>query len=184
MENKTNNRVKILNAAWKLFEEKGYDNTTVDEIIEATDTDGNVTTFTIYTKPISALSEPIATLNEYNVTEDNKTAIEQVRSTALNTDARYSPPSESKALDSIVTVCDTLLDKISSVKAEFERIVLFAEKYEQISSAELSQSELTEFYGDINALIITNNLTNAQKTTLGEIRIKCDGWLAIFRTED
>jgi len=38
MENKTNNRVKILNAAWKLFEEKGYDNTTVDEIIEATDT--------------------------------------------------------------------------------------------------------------------------------------------------
>ena len=38
MENKTNNRVKILNAAWKLFEEKGYDNTTVDDIIEATDT--------------------------------------------------------------------------------------------------------------------------------------------------
>ena len=38
MENKPNNRVRILNAAWKLFEEKGYDNTTVDEIIEATDT--------------------------------------------------------------------------------------------------------------------------------------------------
>ena len=35
---KKNNRVRILNAAWKLFSEKGYDETTVDEIIEATDT--------------------------------------------------------------------------------------------------------------------------------------------------
>jgi AcrR family transcriptional regulator len=38
MEKKINNRVKILNAAWKLFAEKGYDETTVDEIIEATQT--------------------------------------------------------------------------------------------------------------------------------------------------
>ena len=38
MEKKSNNRVKILNAAWKLFGEKGYDETTVDEIIEATNT--------------------------------------------------------------------------------------------------------------------------------------------------
>ena len=38
MEKKINNRVKILNAAWKLFAEKGYDETTVDEIIEATHT--------------------------------------------------------------------------------------------------------------------------------------------------
>lgn len=38
MEKKVNNRIKILNAAWKLFEEKGYEETTVDEIIEATQT--------------------------------------------------------------------------------------------------------------------------------------------------
>ena len=38
MEKKVNNRIKILNAAWKLFEEKGYEETTVDEIIEATNT--------------------------------------------------------------------------------------------------------------------------------------------------
>ena len=38
MEKKSNNRVKILNAAWQLFSEKGYDETTVDEIIEATNT--------------------------------------------------------------------------------------------------------------------------------------------------
>lgn len=38
MEKKVNNRIKILNAAWKLFEEKGYENTTVDEIIEETQT--------------------------------------------------------------------------------------------------------------------------------------------------
>ena len=38
MEKKQNNRIKILNAAWQLFGEKGYDETTVDEIIEATNT--------------------------------------------------------------------------------------------------------------------------------------------------
>ena len=38
MEKRVNNRIKILNAAWKLFEEKGYEETTVDEIIEATHT--------------------------------------------------------------------------------------------------------------------------------------------------
>ncbi|MBQ5324043.1 MAG: TetR/AcrR family transcriptional regulator [Oscillospiraceae bacterium] len=38
MEKKVNNRIKILNAAWKLFEEKGYEETTVDEIIEDTNT--------------------------------------------------------------------------------------------------------------------------------------------------
>ena len=38
MEKKSNNRVKILNAAWHLFSEKGYEETTVDEIIEATNT--------------------------------------------------------------------------------------------------------------------------------------------------
>ena len=38
MEKKVNNRIKILKAAWKLFEEKGYEETTVDEIIEATHT--------------------------------------------------------------------------------------------------------------------------------------------------
>ena len=38
MEKKVNNRIKILNAAWKLFEEKGFEETTVDEIIEATQT--------------------------------------------------------------------------------------------------------------------------------------------------
>ena len=38
MEKKSNNRVKILNAAWHLFSEKGYDETSVDEIIEDTNT--------------------------------------------------------------------------------------------------------------------------------------------------
>ena len=38
MEKKVNNRIKILNAAWELFEKKGYEDTTVDEIIEATQT--------------------------------------------------------------------------------------------------------------------------------------------------
>ncbi len=38
MEKKTNNRIKILNTAWRLFSENGYDETTVDEIIEATNT--------------------------------------------------------------------------------------------------------------------------------------------------
>ena len=38
MEKKSNNRVKILNAAWQLFSEKGYEETTVDEIIELTNT--------------------------------------------------------------------------------------------------------------------------------------------------
>ena len=28
MEKKVNNRIKILNAAWKLFEEKGYERST------------------------------------------------------------------------------------------------------------------------------------------------------------
>lgn len=38
MKNTSNNRIKILNAAWKLFAQKGYDETTVDEIIEETNT--------------------------------------------------------------------------------------------------------------------------------------------------
>ena len=91
--------------------------------IEAVDKSGNITTVTVHTKTIASISESITDLNELNITEDNRDAVNAVRNTALSVNTYYATPTETTALNEIIINCDALLDKIENVTQEYNRIV-------------------------------------------------------------
>ncbi len=167
--------------------EKGFfinGNSDETYVIKATDNDGITTTITIYTKSISSLSEPIRNLNSYNVTAEHRTKVETVKNIALNLDTRYSPPSESKAINEILTICDTLLTKIASVESEIEHITKTAKKFENKAIVADDNTMLSSLIDSIDSLIATSNLTATQQSMLAEIKQKCNDWLSVLRDTD
>ena len=147
-------------------------------VIEATDFDGNTVTYTIYTKPVSALLEPIGKLNSDTVTLDDLDAVNQVKNTALKTDTRYSSPEETEALDKVVTTCNTLLTKIESINNDISRVTKKIQEYEEQSLESDNSTDLHLILNDIDSILSTNNLTETQRTSLNEQRTKCENWLS------
>lgn len=147
-------------------------------VIEATDLDGNTVTYTVYTKPVSSLLEPLDNLNVYTVTADNIDTVNEVKNTALETDTRYASPEESKALDNVVSVCDALLDKIETIAEAIARVNENVSEYEEKSSELNNATDLHSILNEIDALLSTKNLTEAQRAALNELKTKCNNWLA------
>ncbi|MGN1320177.1 MAG: C39 family peptidase, partial [Acutalibacteraceae bacterium] len=58
--------------------------------IEAVDKSGNITTVTVHTKNIASIAEPITDLDELNITEDNRDAVNAVRNIALSVNTYYA----------------------------------------------------------------------------------------------
>ena len=154
-----------------------YGNAVNMYVIEATDLNGNTVTYTIYTKPVSALLEPLGNLNASTVTADNVDAIKDIKNTALKTNTRYSSPEESRALENVITTCDTLLAKIEDISKDISRVTDNVSIYEK-SAEDFDSEDLYSVINDIDALLATKNLTELQRTELGEMKAKCQNWLA------
>lgn len=88
----------------------GNPETVTDYTLTAKDKAGNVTTVKITMKPIETLDDHLPTVNTVNL--GDKTAIEQIRSYALELKKQTAVESEKKALDAVVANCDDLLAEI------------------------------------------------------------------------
>lgn len=148
--------------------------------ITATDTSGNQTSITIYTKPISSIAESITNLTEFNVTEEHREAVNDVRDTALNVSTQYSTLEESSALNQIIINCDTLLDKIESVSNEYNRITTAVGDYETEIPGEEDIEIINTLITDIDALLYSENLTEEQQLSLDKFKIKCQELLLLI----
>lgn len=143
------------------------------EII-ATDTAGNQTVITVYTKPIESLAENIADLDELNVTADHIEIINTVKDTVLAVSTDYASPEETEALNQIITNCDTLLNKIETVTNEYNHIISAIAEYETKTPTEKDSEIINNLIADIDLLTSGENLTEEQQTTLKALKTKCD----------
>ena len=132
-------------------------------IIEATNYQGYTTTCTIYTKEISSLVEPINNIRQLNVTEDDLDAINSVRNKLLKLNTDYASKKETAVINDFVAHCDNLLQQVSDITNEYNRVTNLAKKYLQ---DENKPNAVTTLIEDIRALLSTENLTNNQRTTL------------------
>lgn len=147
-------------------------------VIEATDDDGNTTTYIVYTKAIKSIAEEINSLSIYTVTTDNLENLQLIQENILNTGTKYSPPEESAELDNILKVCEKLLNRIGEVKENVDRLTNDYKNPEYLASVEKNTPKLAALIDDIEGLLATNNLTSEQRTQLTTIRGKYSSYLS------
>lgn len=147
-------------------------------IIEVTDIFGDVTTYTVYTKKIKSLIQPIEGLGKFTVTADDTASINAVKKTIYKLSTKYSPIEESRAIEDILTICEDLLGRISEVNNEIKRIVELSKQYEAIDGNKGDHLALHTLSDDINILLSTENLTETQRTELVNILKKINEWLS------
>lgn len=145
-------------------------------VIEVTDTDGNVVTYTIYTKPISSILEPISQLNKYTVTTDDYDTITAVRNTALALETKYSPTSESAAIDEIVNLCDGFLTRLDSLLKSIDDVTNEFNEYEEKLSQANNGIDINQLITKIDTLLANTNLNTSQRKTLQGMKAKCRLW--------
>lgn len=150
------------------------------EII-ATDTSGNQTVTTVYTKPISSIAQSITNLTEFNVTEEHREAVNFVRNTALSISTQFATQEESDELNQIIINCDTLLDKIESVSNEYNRITTAVGDYETEIPTEEDIEIISILIADIDTLVNSENLTEEQQLSLNELKFKCQELLLLIQ---
>lgn len=145
--------------------------------------DGSTIEYVVYTKPITAMLDLLEGKNDHTVTEDDRNTIMSIKQMASSAELKYSKYSETEAIENILEYCDLMINKIDSAKEKLDAIKTSASKFE---GKELSTKDITELYilyEDINELLSTQNLTNAQRGELGTIRSKCSTWLATVQPQ-
>lgn len=154
----------------------GNQNETYDIVI--TYKDGSTVKYTAYTKPISDMMDSLLYANEFTVNENDIKTINEIKKTAQSAERKYSPYSETEALESIISVCDLMLSNINSANEKFNAAKEKAAKYENKALSISDLEALVSFSNELEALKMVQNLSIEQKTELLDIYEKCSGWLA------
>lgn len=146
-------------------------------VIETTDTDGNVITYVVYTKPISSLLDPIRHLNEYTVTLDDYDIIAGIKSKALSLETKYSPKNESVAIDEVVSFCDRYLIRLDALTKDIDEITNIINEYKENPPLSSDMEAINQVIQKIDSLISNGNLNANQYKTLQNMKAKCQSWL-------
>ena len=170
----------------KKCKNKFYINGNVDATytIVATDTAKNKTTVTITTKTIKSICDDIKELSESNVTSDNYDAVNSTRNVALAILTDYATKQEKTEIDNIITSCDSMLDKILTVENEYERISTAISDYDNELPLADDKAIIDSIAADIDILLGSNNLTQAQRTALEGFKSRCAELIALIPPED
>ena len=148
-------------------------NLTYTYVIEATDAEQNVTVYTVYTKPISSLFEPISHLNENTVTLDYYEIIKDIKTKASKIDTKYSSTDESSEINSVIDICNKYLDKIDYVTNQIDKLADLIKQYEETQDF----ANINNVANEIDTLLSTENLTHEQRLTLKNMSSKCYSWM-------
>ncbi|WP_138268424.1 X2-like carbohydrate binding domain-containing protein [Anaerofustis stercorihominis] len=90
-------------------------NTDTTYNIVATDKAGNITTCTVTMKSIASIADPIKDITVDNVTSDDKTTIEEIKTIIENINTDNATEEEKAELNDILNKCETLIEKIETV---------------------------------------------------------------------
>ncbi|MEG1719971.1 MAG: hypothetical protein RR306_06560, partial [Clostridia bacterium] len=145
--------------------------------ISAIDKAGNETKVTVTMKPIATLTTSIDSINETNVTLDNKEDISLVKISAKEIDTTNATAEEKDMLNAIIKKCDVLFEKITETTDEIQRITKAVESYSENKVKSTDKKDLTTLKADIKKLTDSDNLTQEQKTELAKLDITVDSLL-------
>ncbi|MGN1378355.1 MAG: TetR/AcrR family transcriptional regulator [Dorea sp.] len=173
---------KIVSAAWQLFYEKGYNGTTVDDIIELSGTSKG--SFYYY---FSTKDELLNTLSM--ILDDYYEELEQELDPQMNSfakllylnDKAHSMMEEKISIDLITSLYSTqlvaqgnrhLLDQNRNYYKLITKVVEEGQKRGQIRS-DVSVSEITKYYAMCERALVTDWCLNKGEYSLGEYSREC-----------
>ena len=160
--------VKI-NAPFDLIGDKDEDYTVV-----VTDEAGNVTTYTVKMKPISAITDAIKDITEENVRSSDADAIDavtqQILDIAAGSDEEVIGEEQWNKLTEAAANGKKLQTRMANVAAESERLTdeVTSCEIDKVTSADIADIE--PLITDIDALLGGNNLTDAERAELEALR--------------
>ncbi len=142
-------------------------------VIEAIDAAENITTYIVYTKPISTFLEPISHLNENTVTAHNFDTINDVKKSVMQLSTKYSSQDEANEIDNVLNTCEKFINKIDSVAKKITDL----EK--QVTEHEIFNNDtgVSQISNDINSLLCSENLTQEQRSILENLDYRCQSLL-------
>ncbi|MDO4608732.1 MAG: C39 family peptidase [Clostridia bacterium] len=153
--------------------------------IVVTDINNNKITITVYTKPISALLEPLDDLKISTVTENDKQLISEIKAAVLELDTSYISPEERTAIDKTAEFCDLFLERIEDVKNELTQITKDLNKLAKDGIDFKDSDQLSDISIRLDALIYGQNLTETQQINAKELKTKCQNYInSIAPAED
>ncbi len=155
-------------------------NTENTYVIKATGVNGKSTTCTVHTKNISSLAEEINDLNKYTVTENDLERVNNLKDKLFKISTEYASSSESKAINDILMICDNLINNISEIKVECDRVINLAKQYEEKFPTVSDSDTIIGLSEDITALLASKNLTEDRRNVLTKLKAKCNDWLSSF----
>ena len=173
---------KIVSAAWQLFYEKGYNGTTVDDIIELSGTSKG--SFYYY---FSTKDELLNTLSM--ILDDYYEELERELDPQMNSfskllylnDKAHSKMEEKISIDLITSLYSTqlvaqgnrhLLDQNRNYYKLITKVVEEGQKRGQIRS-DVSVSEITKYYAMCERALVTDWCLNKGEYSLGEYSREC-----------
>ena len=173
---------KIVSAAWQLFYEKGYNGTTVDDIIELSGTSKG--SFYYY---FSTKDELLNTLSM--ILDDYYEELERELEPQMNSfskllylnDKAHSMMEEKISIDLITSLYSTqlvaqgnrhLLDQNRNYYKLITKVVEEGQKRGQIRS-DVSVSEITKYYAMCERALVTDWCLNKGEYSLGEYSREC-----------
>ena len=145
--------------------------------IAATDKAGNGTTCEVTMKPIEDLTETIEGITTSNVTSDNKEDIEAVKNAATAVDDKDASEDEKKALQEILDKCDSLIGKIEETAEKISNLKKDVAGYSENEVTSSDKDTITQLQQDIQDLILSGNLTDAEKEAVQEMADNCEALL-------
>ena len=141
--------------------------------ISAKDSVGNETVYTVYMKPISAITNRLSSLSENTVKSSDNALITEVEAQLLDVagafDENESTETEWNELKAALDLCKKLENKIAEVSKKLDALRTAVNGYSVDTVSENDKADLEKLEVDAKALLSSGNLTTAEKTETDEV---------------
>ena len=143
-------------------------------VICAVDKAGNVTEYTVYMKPISSITDAIASITVDNVKSSDAETISSVERQILNIaetfDDGESTEDEWNKLTDAAAKCKELNKRIAEVADEITRLTDAVNGYDIGKVTSADKAGIEKLIADIDVLLGSDNLTNAERAALEALK--------------
>ena len=135
--------------------------------ISAKDSVGNETVYTVYMKPISAITNRLSILSENTVKSSDNALITEVEAQLLDIagafDENESTEAEWNELKAALDLCKKLENKIIEVSEKLDALHTAVNAYSVDTVAEKDKADIEKLAADAKVLLSSDNLTSAEK---------------------
>ncbi len=135
--------------------------------ISAKDSVGNETVYTVYMKPISAITNRLSSLSENTVKSSDNALITDVEAQFLDIagafDENESTEAEWNELKAALDLCKKLENKITEVSEKLDTLRTAVNGYSVDTVSENDKADIEKLAADAKVLLSSDNLTSAEK---------------------